>query len=74
MNQFTILVLSLFSLTSSSLLAQSGKCESDQILGYWFTGEKKAKIEIFKYGDKYYGKIVWLKDPLNVFKPKAHII
>ena len=35
----------------------------DDIVGVWDNQEKDAKIEIFKCGEKYCGKIVWLKDP-----------
>lgn len=37
----------------------------DQILGKWLTASKRAHIEIFKQGDKYYGKIVWIRDPVD---------
>lgn len=33
------------------------------ILGVWSTEERDAKIEIYKCGIKYCGKIVWLKEP-----------
>jgi len=36
---------------------------ADDILGIWNNQEKDAKIDIFKCGDKYCGKIVWLKEP-----------
>jgi uncharacterized protein (DUF2147 family) len=36
--------------------------DADGILGAWLNGEKDAQIEIFKCGEKYCGKIVWLKD------------
>ena len=35
----------------------------DDILGVWDNQEKDGKIEIFKCGGKYCGKIVWLKEP-----------
>lgn len=35
----------------------------DDIYGYWWTPEKKAKIKIYKAKNgKVYGKVVWLKD------------
>jgi len=37
---------------------------SDDILGAWFNQDKDAKIEIFKCGSDFCGKIVWLKDPV----------
>ncbi len=39
--------------------------ESDAVLGTWMTEEKNAKVEIFKDGDTYSGKIVWIKEPKN---------
>ena len=36
---------------------------SDDILGTWLNQNKDAKIDIAKCGDKFCGKIVWLKDP-----------
>ena len=38
--------------------------ESDAILGVWLSGSGKGKIKIYKAKDnKYYGKLVWLRDP-----------
>jgi uncharacterized protein (DUF2147 family) len=34
----------------------------DDILGVWNTEKKDARIEIFKCGAKYCGKIAWLKE------------
>ena len=36
---------------------------ADDILGVWYNQEKDAKIELFKCGAKYCGKVVWLKEP-----------
>lgn len=38
---------------------------ADAILGVWYNEEKTGKVEIYKAGDKYYGKIIWLKEPLD---------
>ena len=57
----TTLFAYLIYLSLSPLMAQSG--EADEILGVWLTGSKKGKVEIYKCGNKYCGKIVWLKDP-----------
>lgn len=35
----------------------------DAIIGYWKTSEGNGIIQIYKQGDKYYGKIVVLKEP-----------
>ena len=37
--------------------------DEDRILGLWNTSEKESKIEIFKCGDKYCGRIAWLEEP-----------
>ncbi|MHB8259232.1 MAG: DUF2147 domain-containing protein [Bacteroidia bacterium] len=39
------------------------KMNADAILGTWLTGSGKAKVQIYKEGNKYNGKIVWLKTP-----------
>jgi uncharacterized protein (DUF2147 family) len=45
------------------LMATAYAAGTDDILGVWNNQEKDAKIEIQKCGDKYCGKIVWLKVP-----------
>jgi len=35
----------------------------DAILGRWVNPSGEAHVEIFKKSDKYFGKIVWLKNP-----------
>jgi len=48
------------------------KAQSDKIEGVWLNEEKDAKIQIYKARDgKFYGKIVWLKDPTDNGKPKT---
>jgi uncharacterized protein (DUF2147 family) len=47
------------------------QAQNDKIEGLWYNDVKDAKIEIYKAGDgKFYGKIVWLKEPLKNGKPK----
>lgn len=36
---------------------------ADAVTGTWLTASGKAKVQIYKEGNKYNGKIVWLKDP-----------
>lgn len=36
---------------------------ADAVLGNWLNEEKDAKIQVYKSGDKYFGRIVWLKEP-----------
>ncbi|HXB41447.1 MAG TPA: DUF2147 domain-containing protein [Bacteroidia bacterium] len=43
---------------------------TDAILGMWLTGTGKAAVTIYKDGNKYFGKITWLKNPLDEGKPR----
>jgi uncharacterized protein (DUF2147 family) len=40
-------------------MAQDGR---DKILGVWFTENKDGKVQVYRVGDKYYGKLIWGKD------------
>lgn len=46
---------------------------ADDIVGVWKNGEGTGMIKISKNGDKYQGKIVWLKEPNDpeTGKPKV---
>ena len=44
-------------------ITMTAHAADDLILGIWDNQEKDAKIEIFRCGDKFCGKIVWLKNP-----------
>lgn len=46
-----------------ALVASCYAAGADVILGVWNNEEKDARIEVFKCGDKYCGKIIWLKEP-----------
>lgn len=37
--------------------------EGDKLLGVWEPSNGKARVKIDKISDKYFGKIVWLKEP-----------
>lgn len=39
--------------------------EKDAILGNWQNPTGEGRIEIYKMGDKYFGKIYWLQEPNN---------
>ncbi len=43
--------------------AYSQTITADAVLGTWLTASGKAKVLIYKEGNKYNGKIVWLKTP-----------
>lgn len=39
--------------------------DADAILGKWQNPTGEGRIEIFKNGDRYFGKIYWLQEPNN---------
>ncbi len=42
---------------------QAQEVVAGDILGKWLNEDKDAHIEIFMKGDKYFGKLVWIKTP-----------
>ncbi len=40
-----------------------GQGAGDKVLGKWYTPDRETILEIYKDGGKYFGKIVWLKEP-----------
>jgi uncharacterized protein (DUF2147 family) len=67
--------LLVISLSFATSVNAQGK--PDKILGYYLTfddetGAEKSQVNIYKDANgKYYGKIVWLKEPLKDGKPKV---
>lgn len=57
--------LTLFTVLFCWMLSLTAQVKEDAILGRWLSESGKAKIEIFKSNGKFYGKIVWLKNPNN---------
>tara|TARA_B100001564_G_scaffold277459_1_gene239411 strand:+ start:108 stop:533 length:426 start_codon:yes stop_codon:yes gene_type:complete len=41
--------------------------QSDDILGIWLEEKKQSKIEIYKKDNIFFGKIIWLKEPLDEY-------
>jgi uncharacterized protein (DUF2147 family) len=65
------LIVSVLLLANSALASTSNS--PDDIVGVWKTGEGTAMVRIYKNGDKYQGKVVWLKEPIDpeTGKPKV---
>jgi uncharacterized protein (DUF2147 family) len=59
-------LLILFSLSNS--FAQQPPA-ADRILGTWLTAEGKARAEVYRTGDRYAGRLVWVRDSLKNGKP-----
>lgn len=54
---FLVLILCLFSFSFSQ--------NRDDIVGTWISSKGTGHIEIYKKGDKYFGKLAWMKEPKN---------
>ena len=57
MKKFIVLTAILFT-SFAAILAQN----ADVVRGVWLNNEKDVKMEIYKSGDKYFGKIIWVKE------------
>jgi uncharacterized protein (DUF2147 family) len=60
-------IVCLFLSVGLVLAADEPKWSADDVLGYWETEHENkgwSRIEIYREGDRYYGKIVWLLKPL----------
>jgi uncharacterized protein (DUF2147 family) len=65
------IIASLLVLISIIFIAKAQQ-NADDIIGIWETGNGKARVKITKVGNYYFGRIVWLKEPLNEEgKPKV---
>ncbi len=51
-------------LAVSLMVLPAQAADPDAVLGKWLNGKKTAHIEIYKAQGKYYGHIVWLKEPV----------
>jgi uncharacterized protein (DUF2147 family) len=59
----------LFVLLSSVAFAQ----KADDILGKWVNSSGEGQITMYKKGDKFFGKLSWIKEPNENGKPKTDI-
>ncbi len=72
-NAVILLCLMALALLPALAAAQSAG-KADAILGTWFNEEKDAKIEVYKQNGKYFGKVIWLKNPLDAAgNPKTDV-
>ena len=46
-----------------SIVARAQSTEGDLLIGVWEPSHGKARVKVEKIADKYFGKIVWLREP-----------
>jgi len=72
-----IITAALFAISMAFATSANAQTKADKILGYYLTyddetGAEKSQVQIYKDANgKYFGKIVWLKEPNKDGKPKV---
>ena len=68
-NPINLLLLFTLLFTSTITFAQ----QADDLVGVWEPSNGKVRVKIEKLGTKYFGRIVWLKAPIDSVtnKPKV---
>lgn len=63
MNQKATLVIALFFVLCASVSIASTYSfnTADVVIGKWLNEEQDGAVEVFKKGNAYYGKLIWLK-------------
>ncbi len=59
------ILIALVALFTMSFVSTTTVSEEDRVMGVWMESTGKAKVKISKIGSKYFGKIVWLKEPTD---------
>ena len=63
MKKVHLLILVLISILPFGFTTQDPK--GDRLIGVWEPSNGRSRIKIEKIGAKYFGKIVWLKEPID---------
>lgn len=73
MNAFRLTAFLLIAVLGTSMAPKADDPEA--LLGRWLSSKKKNQVQIYKHGDKYYGKLVWMMEPNDPVtkKPKLDI-
>ncbi len=73
MMKSNVMMLMLSILLTLPAVEAFSQYKADDVLGVWLNEDKDAHVEMFKRNGKIYGKIVWLKEPIDseTGKPKV---
>ena len=61
MSKFLFLFVALFFSATAAFAQQT----ADDLIGIWEPSSGKGRVKIEKIGDKYYGKVIWLREPID---------
>ncbi len=48
-----------------ALVSFAPKDNPDAVIGTWLNGTKRGHIQVYKQGGTYFGKIVWMTEPID---------
>lgn len=70
MNAFRLTALLLIFIMGTSMRSEAD--DPDAVLGKWLSAKKRNQVHIYKQGTKYFGKLVWMVEPVDpaTKKPK----
>lgn len=60
--QFAFVLIAMLTFFGNVAYAQNS---ADDLVGVWEPSSGKGRVKIEKIGDKFYGKVVWLKEPID---------
>lgn len=63
MNRFIKPLFAFFFILITTIGFGKNNDNPDAIIGTWLNSSGRGQIQIYKQGNKYYGKLIWLKDP-----------
>ena len=64
MKKFQILLMMLAAMFFTAANVSAQEYQQDDLLGIWLNEDEDAHIEIYKEGNTYAGKIIWLEEPV----------
>lgn len=62
MNLFRFAIFLLVATLTTPSFARNAD-DPDAVLGKWLSSKKRNQVQIYKQGNKYYGKLVWMLEP-----------
>lgn len=65
MKKMSMLIAVICMMISPMIQLQAQEVVANDVLGVWLNEDKDAHVKIYKEGDKFFGKIVWIKDPID---------
>lgn len=72
MKKVSMLIALVGMMMTPLMQVQAQEVVADDVIGIWLNEDKDAHVKIYKDGDKFFGKLVWIKDPIDeeTGKPK----